>query len=139
MTIKQIPEPHVDHNLSTAQLLFVLAQEAPAGEVTVQTLEFPVELGTVPCGLIGPAMGDSPVPEEVVIYRVRGERKGVSRMVAGHLRQTRIVTVVSGPGPDDNQPCVLYTAYGGPAAPRELFEDDSTEAAEFWAEHALCE
>ncbi len=140
MTIEKIPESHVDHSLSALQLLFVLSQEAPAGEVIVQTVEFPVELGTVPCGLYGPAMGDRPVLEHEVEYRVRGERDGVSRLLkCGVTRPTRMVTVISGPGPDESKPCVLYTAFGGPAAPRELFEDDGDESREFWAEHALVE
>lgn len=135
MAIKQIAQSHIDHNLSPEQLAWVLSQEAPAGEVKVQTLVLPLDLGTVPCDLHGPAMGDEPVPEDVVIYRVRGERKGPSRLVAGKARQTRKVTIIS--GPEEADACVLYTAFGGPSSPRELFEDDGPEATAFWAEHAL--
>jgi len=39
---------------------------------------------------------------------------------------------------------VLYTAYGGPVAPREPFdrsldEEAKAESEKFWAEHALAE
>ncbi len=138
MTIKQIPESHVDHSLTLAQLEWALAQEAPSGEVAVQTLRLPFDLGIVPCGLYGPVMGDTAVPEGDVFYAIRGERKGVSRLMrAGAARQTRKITIISGPHGDTGDDCVLYTAFGGPSAPREVYEDDSEESREFWAEHAL--
>ena len=40
-------------------------------------------------------------------------------------------------GPHDGHDFVLFTAYGGPQAPREPFEDKSPEARKFWEEHAL--
>lgn len=137
MTIKQIKQSHVDHNLSEDQLAWVLSQKAPAGVVTVQTLTMPIELGTVPCDLYGPTMGDDAVPEDTVFYRIRGRRSGPSRMVLGQARQTRMVTIISGPEEADG--CVLYTAFGGPEAPRETFEDPSTKSVDFWATHALAE
>lgn len=141
MTIKKVPESHVDHSLTAEQLSWVLGSGAGRdGEVCVQTLEMPEELGTLPCALYGPVMGDAPVTEGFVHYTVRGERKGVSRMMnRGDVRPTRQLTVISGPGPDEGQPCVLYTAFGGPAAPRELFEDNGEESRDFWAQHALVE
>ena len=42
-------------------------------------------------------------------------------------------------GPDANGLTILYTAYGGPAAPREPWDPGSTssarEAQRFWSEH----
>jgi hypothetical protein len=129
-------ESHVDHCLTEAQLEHVLRQEAPAGRVHAQTVELPIELGTVRCALYGPIMGDAPVEENSdVFYQRRGERKGESRMVVQPLRDVRTVTIVT--GPHDGHECVLFTAYGGPEAPRERFDDDSDASAEFWRVHAL--
>jgi hypothetical protein len=53
-----------------------------------------------------------------------------------------LITVIGGPHLDD--PCILYTAFGGPATPKEpgdpsldgnLIELAKSQA--FWAEHAL--
>jgi hypothetical protein len=57
------------------------------------------------------------------------------------VRPTRQLTIVAGPHGDE--PCVLYTAYGGPEAPREPGDPDipghsaRDAAAVFWADHAL--
>ena len=53
------------------------------------------------------------------------------------------MTVVA--GPHDGHPCVLYTAYGGPIAPREPWDPALTDtlgidlaaSLTFWREHAL--
>lgn len=57
-------------------------------------------------------------------------------------RQTRLLTVIAGPHEGDG--CVLYTAHGGPAAPREPWDpslnDDAAaleESRAFWSVHAL--
>lgn len=149
MNIKRHNDSHLDHSLTEDQIKWVLGQEAPAGELRIQTLELPEHLGTVPCGLIGPVMGDEPVPESEVEYLTRGERKGQSRIMRDGLacfdyepHRTRQVTIISGPHGDD--PCILYTAFGGPAAPREPFEfaeddqgEEATASRVFWAQHAL--
>jgi len=135
MSIEKHNDSHLDHNLTEEQIAFVLALDAAQGELTIQTVELPEALGTIPCGLYGPAMGDEPIEETRVHYAVRGERAGVSRMIAKGSRGSRMVTVIS--GPHDGQPCVLFTAFGGPQAAREPFEDDSEESRAFWAEHAL--
>lgn len=128
-------ESHLDHGLTDAQVEYLLTLSVSEATVVVKTIELPHELGTVPCGLHGPAMGDEAVPEGEVSYAVRGERKGKSRLVAREPRQTRLVTVVA--GSYDGYRDVLFTAFGGPQAPREPFEDDGDEAREFWASHAL--
>lgn len=133
--MKKHKESHLDHALTEAQIEFILALPADEGKVTVQTVELPAELGTVPCGLYGPTMGDEPVAEGDVTYAVRGERKGSTRLVALPSRPCRKVTVIS--GPHDGEPCILFTAFGGPQAPREPFEDDSEESRDFWSQHAL--
>jgi hypothetical protein len=135
MSIKRHKDSHLDHALTEAQIQYILGLSAPEGTVNVQTVELPAELGTVPCGLFGPCMGDAPVSDSEVEMVTRGNRKGASRTVAREPRQVRQVTVIT--GPHDGEPCVLFTAFGGPSAPREPFEDDSEESRKFWAEHAL--
>jgi len=142
MSITKHADSHLDHALTEAQVEFVLSLPAKAGEVTVQTVELPDGLGLVPCGLYGPTMGDAPVTDSEVEMVVRGDRKGESRLVGRSPRLQRKVTVIS--GPHDGDSCVLFTAFGGPQAPREPFEfaaDDDSDAAQesrkFWSEHAL--
>lgn len=129
---------HLDHGLTVAQLAHVLKLFADRDSFFVETVELPEELGTVPCGLYGPAMGDDPVAESEVTYAVRGERKGESRLCDRPTRQVRQLSVIA--GPDGDTPCVLYTAFGGPVSPREPFdapEDQVADSQAFWAEHAL--
>lgn len=142
-------DSHLDHALTPAQVDFVLSQAAADGELTVQTVTLPEELGSVSCNLHGPATGSDPVPESEVTYAKRGEREGESRMCKRAPVQTREVTIIS--GPHDGQGCVLFTAYGGPNAPKEPFDFPAEEnrpdfkslsvvASEaFWKEHALGE
>jgi len=133
--VYKIDESHVDHGLTDEQLEYALSNCHGSSEVLVEQVELPEYLGTVPCGLYGPAMGDAPVAEFDAYYNERPGRDGKSRLVMRPFRRSRTVTVVS--GPHNGAVACLYTAYGGPAAPREMFEDDSDESAEFWAEHAL--
>jgi hypothetical protein len=72
-------------------------------------------------------------------------------MVNRPVRETRILTVIgghlpvkdNGPHAVDSSRCVLYTAFGGPMAPREPGDpsitdvDDLKESTLFWAQHAL--
>ena len=78
MSIKRHKDSHLDHSLTEAQVEFVLGLSAKEGELTIQTVELPEELGTVPCGLFGPCMGDAPVSDSEVTMEVRGNRKGRS-------------------------------------------------------------
>jgi len=51
------------------------------------------------------------------------------------------VTIIA--GPHEGHSCILYTAYGGPAAPREAAdpyiesEEEREASRAFWAVHAL--
>lgn len=91
----------------------------------VESVELPDGLPSVECGLHGPAMGDSPVPDAECVLEVRGGRAGPSRLCRRPPRPCRIVTVVA--GPDGGEPCVLYTAFGGPPAPREPWDSSLSE------------
>jgi hypothetical protein len=141
MSIKRHKDSHLDHALTEAQVEFVLGLSAKEGDLTIQTVELPEELGTVPCGLFGPLMGDEPVSDDECEMVKRGNRPNASRVCDREPRQVRTVTVIS--GPHDGEACVLFTAFGGPLAPKEpgdvsiKSEAERKESEEFWAEHAL--
>ncbi len=115
-----------------------------------------------------PPIADEP---GVVVAKQRGVRQWASRMIDAPLRPTRIVTVIAGPheeecsscSPRDHfaddghrlpvcvhcndtrkvaLDCVLFTAYGGPAAPQEPGDPkcrDAEASWKFWSEHALAD
>jgi hypothetical protein len=131
---------HIDHGLSEAQIAYILELCEGRREYFSLTAELPPHLGTVPCGIYGPVMNDPPIPESAVTYATRGGRRIPSRLISLPPRQVRIITVVG--GPRAGLPCVLYTAFGGPAAPREpgdprIREEMRQESVEFWSVHAL--
>lgn len=117
VTMKLHKDSHLDHHLTAAQLAHVLLRFDGRDAFFLETIELPDELGTVPCGLHGPIMGDSPVPDAEVTHARRGERTWTSRLVDRPARPTRQLTIIA--GPHDGLPCVLYTVFGGPAAPQE--------------------
>jgi hypothetical protein len=139
-----LPDTHLDHGITPAQRDWLFA-ELGARELSgfqIMTLQLPEGLGTVPCGLYGPSMGDPPVEAAQTHQLARGARKWPSRLMVAPKRPTRQVTVIA--GPSGEHPMVLYTAYGGAAAPREpgdtSLEGDPeglAEAVAFWAAHAL--
>lgn len=110
-------DSHLDHALTEAQIAFLLATFADRGEFFIASIELPPELGTVPCALFGPTMGDAPIADHETYQAKRGTRTYNSRLVNRDARPTRTVTIIA--GPHDGRPCVLYTAFGGPASPKE--------------------
>ena len=131
-------DSHLDHGLSQPQVAWILERFQDKNSFFIETVELPSNLGTVPCGLYGPVMGDQPVPEEEVVYQKRGTREWPSRMVYRPSRQVRTVTVIA--GPYEGEPCVLYTAFGGPQAAQEPGDPkakDKTASEAFWKDHAL--
>lgn len=129
---------HVDHGLSEGQLNYLLDRFADRKAFFIETVELPEDLGTVPCGLYGPIMGDAPMPEDDVGYEHRGTRTWTSRLTEKPMRPTRKVTVIA--GPYDGHDCALYTCYGGPEAPQEPGDPgckDPAASTTFWREHAL--
>lgn len=129
-------DTHLDHNLTPEQVDYLFGRFADRDAFFIETVELPPELGTVPCGLFGPLMGDPPVPEAEVAYARRGAREWESRLVDRAPRPTRQVTVIA--GPHDGLPCVLFTMFGGPVAPREPGDPNAqVESAAFWRDHAL--
>lgn len=135
-----VPASHVDHGLSEPQLTFLRVRFADRRAFFIESIELPEALGTVLCGLHGPLMGDAPIGESEVVYERRGERQYDSRMCDRAPRVTRIVTIIA--GPHDGEPCVLYTAFGGPLTPKEpndptLADKDREHAIKVWSQHAL--
>ena len=90
-------DSHVDHGLSEGQLRYLLDRFADRNSFFLETIEFPDQLGMVPCGLWGPIMGDPPIDEAEVRHAQRGTRAWTSRLVDQPLRPTRKVTVIAGP------------------------------------------
>lgn len=138
--MKITTESHLDHGLTPAHVAWLTERFADRQAFFVETTELSAELSSLTCGLHGPATGGEPVPEAEVHYERRGGRAGASRLCRRQPLQTRLVTVVA--GPDGGEPCVFYTAYGGPSAPREPWDetlDDAgrAESEAFWALHAL--
>ena len=131
------PESHVDHGLTEAQLQYLLGRFADRSGFFIETITLPRELGAVPCGLYGPIMGDPAIREDEVTYERRGTRAWNSRLIDLLPRQQHEVTVIAGP---HEETCILYTAFGGPAAPQEPGDPgckDPAASAVFWREHAL--
>src|SRR4029077_18884023 len=120
------------------QICYLLERFADRQAFFLETLELPEELGTVPCALWGPVMGDPRILEKDVVYAPRGTRAWTSRLVDRPARPTRLITVIAGPHTEpcprchedssDLHPrcsedrckagqlhhaCVLYTAFGG--------------------------
>lgn len=140
--MKITAESHVDHGLTPEHLAWILERCAAQTAFFITTLELPSHLPPLMCGLHGPATGDEPIPDSECHREVRGERPGPSRLCGRPPKPTRLVTIVA--GPDGEEPCVLYTAYGGPQAPREpwdpgLDDEGRVEAESFWSRHALSE
>jgi hypothetical protein len=143
--MKLAAESHVDHHLNDQHIAWLLERFGDRTRFFAETVAIPPELPALPCALHGPAMGDEPVPDAECRQVVRNGREGPSRVCSRSSRDVRIITVIAGPFGDE--PCVLYTAYGGPLAPREpwdlalvaLVGREMAESVAFWAQHALSE
>jgi hypothetical protein len=137
------PESHVDHvpaSVVEAVIRAFAGVVNPDRRILIRTHELPEEAETVACALYGPAMGDPPMCEDQVQYRVRPGRSWPSRTVIRPVRSTRTLTAVAGPhGGDD---LVLFTCYGGPTAPPEVHDPnlkpaDRAASIAFRNDHAL--
>jgi hypothetical protein len=121
------------HNLSSDILSFITETFASRSSFFIETVTLPGELGELPCDL------HDWVNEDEVFYAKREGRKGLSRLCARPPRMTRELTVIAG---DHNGDFTLYTAFGGPSAPREPWDPSLDEAGalasrQFWGTHAL--
>ena len=132
---------HLDHALSPSVVALVSQHYQGRDGFFIASFELPPELPSVPCGLHGPATGEPPVGDDEVTLVVRPPRSYPSRTCQRPPVMTRTITVIA--GPHEGASCVLYTAFGGPLAPREpedasLQTDEArAEARAFWSQHAL--
>jgi hypothetical protein len=145
--LKVTSDSHVDHTFTPAQRAFCLEAVADKSAFFIETIKLPTELGTAPCGLHGPATGGDPIEDGEVTMQKRGKDRmvhgkpvGETRMVNREPVQVSEVTVIGGPHGDE--PCILFTMYAGPCAPREpwdpsMNEEERQESKAFWAVHAL--
>jgi len=135
---------HLDHDLTEDQINYIAARYEGRDGHFIDTFELPEELGTVPCGLYGPIMGDPPVEREHTEMKKRGNREYLSRVINPTIgepfiadpmtlfRQVQIVTVIAGPHKEES--CILYTAFGGPLAPQEPLDIEAQIIAAHKAE-----
>lgn len=91
------PDSHLDHALTEAQITHIMNLYGHRDGFFIATFTLPPELGTVPCGLYGPTMGDPPIGEDEADLASRGSRAWNSRLVARPPRQVRQITVIAGP------------------------------------------
>jgi len=136
--LKIVEASHCDHGLTEAHKAFLLEKYSEANGFFIETFELADSLGELDCALYGPIMGDAEV--EGGFYEKRKGRDNVSRLVSRPLRPTRQITVIAGPHEKDS--CVLFTAFGGPLAPKEvddptLNDEDRAASVKFWDAHAL--
>jgi len=139
--MKITADSHTDHALTPAHLAWIVETFGDLDAFAIRTVTMPAHLSDLPCALHGPCVGGLPILERDVFYRKRGERVGESRMVVGESRPSRWLTVIV--GPHDGE-IILFTAFGGPMAPREPFDpaladrpDEHAESVAFWGAHAL--
>jgi hypothetical protein len=98
-------DSHVDHGLSEAQIRYLLERFADRSAFFIETITLPIEMGTVPCGLYGPLMGDSAINDDAVTCAARGTRHWTSRLTDLPARQQHEVTVVAGPHEEECPTC----------------------------------
>lgn len=132
---------HADHGITEEQMTYIktfVNMFAPP-HFFIEELDIPLELGSVPNALEGPACGDSPVGEDDVFYARRGGRKWNDRLTHKPFRPTQRVQII-GKGSDDRSSFELFTVYGGPLAPQHPSDptcQDPRASEKFWSKHAL--
>src|SRR6188768_388779 len=101
MSITILADSHLDHGLTGPQIAYLVLTFLERDGFFIETIELPPELGTLPCALRGPAVGDPPVGSDApVFFQKRGGRAHASRMVAWESKRTRQLTVIAGPHGD---------------------------------------
>ncbi len=137
--MKITKDSHVDHALTTYHTALIMAMFGDRQAFFIETVELPADVAELPCGLHGPVTGSAPVPDSECLMVVRGDRKGPSRLCNRPATLTNKLTVIGGM---HEGACILYTAFGGPQAPREPWDESLTDierevSKAFWADHAL--
>lgn len=134
---------HADHGIDATTLLWALSHINAEG-FFLRTFTLPESHVGVMCGLYGPSVGDAPINDDDTYMVVRNPERGghnpPARMTNQPLRSSRLLTVI---GSIEGDNVTIYTSYGGPSAPRlpgdpsMTTEEEKSEAASFWAQHAL--
>ena len=139
---------HKDHGINDDQWAFVRLEIMSRlykgfigmnSETFKLSLEIPNYLGTVPCGLHGPAMMDDPVLDSEVTMKARGDREWKDRLIDRPTREVKYVQVIGTRDPESDE-VLIFTCYGGPLAPQNPDDPhnvDPDAARAFWSEHAL--
>ena len=132
---------HKDHGITDSQWAFIepivktrKPKKLPNG-ADHWVIEIPAELGTVPCGLYGPVMGDDPVTDDQVRLESRNDRPWKDRLINAPMRPVGFVQVIG-----LIEKGLVFTCYGGPLAPQnpdDPSNHDPDAARAFWAKHAL--
>lgn len=140
MSIEIIAESHTDH-VTEAHLAFIRERFADRDGFFIETVELPPELPALRCDLHGPEAGSEAVTDAEARMERRPGREWDSRVCDREPTETRQMTVIA--GPHGESPVVLFTAFGGPCAPREPSDPDIASEEErerseaFWRLHAL--
>ena len=133
--LKVLPASHTDH--VNAEIIDMIVEKFKERDgFFIETFE--VKGGSFDCALYGPACGDGPITEARM--EAREGREHLSRVIDAPTRKTNVLTVIA--GPHESEPCVLYTAFGGPLSPKEpndpfLKEEEREASTAFWKDHAL--
>jgi len=133
--MKITEKSHLDHGLSERLVKLITEKYADKQAFFIDTFTIPEDEPSVPCSLL------NHIPEAVCFYRRRKGRKTWSRLCNDKPCHSTSVTVIG--GPSDGEACILYTAFGGPLAPREPGDpdiasgDEAAKSFTFWRTHAL--
>lgn len=136
---------HKDHGITQAQWDYILARlEVECLGVIgffIHQIFMPIDLGTVPCAIYGPIMGDSPILDSEVFMKQRSADRPPDRMINKPMRREYYVQVI-GIWSDKDEDRKIFTCYGGPLAPQNpldpnLVPEAKRDSEAFWAQHAL--
>jgi len=135
--MKITEKSHIDHGLSPRLMALIARRYADRQAFFIDTFVTPDDEPAVPSQL------HADVPESECFYQQRCGRKTWSRMCRRPPTTSSLVTVIGGPSSEAPGECILYTAYGGPLAPREPGDpgietpEQAAESFAFWRTHAL--
>ena len=128
---------HDDHGLDQPHLEFIDSVFEGKKGFFIDVFTMPEKCTDLLCALYGPSVGDEPITEDEINYKVRNGRAGTSRLVSRAHRPARNMVVCGIAG---GQSPVIYTAYGTRAntpSPREWWDKGMLAAcAEFGAPKA---
>lgn len=141
---------HTDHGLQPQHWGFLLdvagSHVEECGDALIsliRTVVLPEGCPDINNALYGPACGDPEVKDNEVVLESRNGRPWVDRMIDRPSRPSRLLTIIAVPewrGEEAGRRLVVFTAYGGPAAPQNPADPSNKDvegARRFWSQHAL--